>query len=519
MKTTLNLWLIISSSIVMAQNEHISKGEIPLGIKVYDYQKEQAVDVASICDGFDSDGLPQNLVLPNNCQIALFLPSITEDNANHFLISRGAKTPRGISNLSYDFNSKRVAFIGNISYAGGQRDRLEVIYFNDTLKLFPTRSLHFEWRSDQDPLTMELFIENEEIDERAKWNDSILNNLFSSSAITKNYDYWLEKGYANELDDRGLPVNPVFAQSDDVISFTTNAPSVQARRDGEAIDFIREYSRSSKSNDYYFKLNKPGTYTIQIENKKIKYGQSKLTYTLSVKYSFWKQGGYYFIIAFIVFLLVFLFYRYNTQRKMEKTLLQKQLSEAELKAVRAQLNPHFIFNCLSAIQNLVNHGQNETADDYIVKFSRLLRMVLAQSEESFHAIEDEISLSKLYLELEYLRKPFDFDIDIDNQVNQNALIPNMLLQPYLENAIIHGVQRHGANKIQLDVQQLNGQIKIEIKDNGRQSSAQFTEGKGMSLVRNRIEMLKNQLGVEMGIKAFNGPDKGFKVEIVLPDSL
>ena len=217
----------------------------------------------------------------------------------------------------------------------------------------------------------------------------------------------------------------------------------------------------------------------------------------------------------------FLFYRMNANRKLESTQLQKQVSDAELKAVRAQLNPHFLFNALNAIQNLVNQNATDKVNDYIVKLSKLLRTVLAQSVEALHTLENEMNLSRLYLELEHMRSPFDFNVEVDPSVDMNTLVPNMILQPYLENAVIHGIQKNNATRVTLNAKQNASQLVLTVSDNGEPETTTFQEGKGMVLGRNRLDFVRKQVdhSVQVGIKARSSNENGFIVEIRLPADL
>ncbi len=518
MRSSISFLLTLVCASVLAQTEVVSSGPIPLGIKVQDYANDRPVDIATICDGFDSDGLPINLVLPYRSQIILFLPSVNTTNADDFMMMRGNSSPRDIENFNYSYQGRTVGYVGSISYAGGAFDRLTVVRDDNYGDDIPPATLEFQWRVDHEPISLHLFLENDEIDEREIYTNEAMANLFGSDdKEQKSYDYWLEQGFARRLDDGGRPLNPVLPQDVGMLSFVSNAPSVEVVRNGESVDFLRTERSFNDQTSYYLGTNKPGTYTITIGHGGKKYGLNQLTYTYTIQYSFWKQGGYYMLGGFGVVLGAFLFYRVNARRKLESAELLKQLADAELKAVRAQLNPHFLFNALNAIQNLFNRSEIEKANDYIVKLSKLLRTVLAQSDEALHSLEDEINLSRLYLELENMRSPFTFQIELDNSVDMNSLVPNMILQPYLENAVIHGIHKHGANEITINVGQRNDQLILKVADNGKPSSPQFEEGKGMALGRSRLDIIRKQAGgADADVKARATSDQGFIVEIRLP---
>ncbi len=154
----------------------------------------------------------------------------------------------------------------------------------------------------------------------------------------------------------------------------------------------------------------------------------------------------------------------------EQALLKQTAAELEMKALRAQMNPHFIFNCLSSINHYILKNETEAASDYLTRFSRLIRMVLTNSNRTFITLEDELDMLKLYLDMERLRfkNSFDYEISTLNSIDtSNIFIPPLLLQPFAENAIWHGLmhkQGHGLLQIEFTV---NNKVLIcTITDNG-----------------------------------------------------
>ena len=130
----------------------------------------------------------------------------------------------------------------------------------------------------------------------------------------------------------------------------------------------------------------------------------------------------------------------NVQQKL--TQLNKEKTDLEMQALRAQMNPHFIFNCLSSVNRFILINRTEEASDYLTKFSRLIRMALHNSEKSYITLENELEALRLYLDLERLRfkNAFNYSISLINTIDVSAVfIPPMLLQPFIENAIWHGL--------------------------------------------------------------------------------
>lgn len=219
----------------------------------------------------------------------------------------------------------------------------------------------------------------------------------------------------------------------------------------------------------------------------------------------------------------FFFYRNNKQQKLANNLLA-------LKSLRSQMNPHFIFNALNSVNNYIAKSDERSANRYLSDFSTLMRSVLENSEEDFIPLSKELDLLGLYVKLEHSRFPdkFDYEINLDETIDVEAFqIPPMLLQPYIENAIWHGLrykEEKGFLNISL-VQKNNETIEITITDNGvgRKKSAQLKtahqrkqKSKGMGNIKKRIdilnEMYKNK--VDVSISDLND-EEGTKVILTL----
>ncbi len=173
------------------------------------------------------------------------------------------------------------------------------------------------------------------------------------------------------------------------------------------------------------------------------------------------------ILAIVVYLL---FNRYYLKQKAQKQFLHFQNIEIEQRLLRSQMNPHFIFNALNSIQYYITSQDNASAARYLSKFSLLIRSILESSRHQYIFLKDELKLLKLYLELEQLRfsGQFVFDITIDETIDTEEIsIPPMIIQPYVENAIIHGVvMLNHQGKITIHYQKTDDFIKCTILDNG-----------------------------------------------------
>ncbi|HEY0042708.1 MAG TPA: histidine kinase, partial [Flavisolibacter sp.] len=234
--------------------------------------------------------------------------------------------------------------------------------------------------------------------------------------------------------------------------------------------------------------------------------------------------------AFVIYLLVKR--RINVIKR--KALFQQQLAELEGKALRAQMNPHFIFNSLNAIQELIVTQNIDAAYNYLSKFSKLLRLVLNNSEKSLILLSDELHMLHLYLELESLRfrNSFRYNVQVDQSVDADSLhVPPLLIQPFIENALWHGLMlKEGERSLNLLIEQQEGKLLCTVQDNGigrtrsseikaHKIGASHFESKGLKLSQQRILLLSSE-GRAGSVKIEdlyeNGEPAGTKVFISLP---
>jgi len=223
-------------------------------------------------------------------------------------------------------------------------------------------------------------------------------------------------------------------------------------------------------------------------------------------------------------LTAFLYYRSNKQQKLANNLLA-------LKSLRTQMNPHFIFNALNSVNNYIAKSDERSANRFLSEFSVLMRSVLENSEEDFIPLAKELELLELYVKLEHSRfsDKFDYEIDVDGKIDIDAFqIPPMLLQPYIENAIWHGLRyKEGKGFLKIKVRQVtNDMLEICIEDNGigRKKSAELKttnqrkqKSKGMGNIQKRIQILNDMYKnrVEVSIADLKEDKTGTKVSLKL----
>lgn len=226
----------------------------------------------------------------------------------------------------------------------------------------------------------------------------------------------------------------------------------------------------------------------------------------------------YLLTACLIIILLagyFIHRNLSLKRKNEKlesdkknAELQHRASELEMQALRAQMNPHFIFNCLNSINKYILKNETEAASDYLTRFSRLIRMVLINSQKSLITLEEELDMLRHYLDMERLRfnNTFDYNINFINAIEPAAVfIPPLLLLPFCENAIWHGLMHkegHGKLDIALSIQ--GDILSCTITDNGvgrekaaewKSKSAERQKSMGLNITNHRLALL-NQGGEE-----------------------
>jgi len=211
-----------------------------------------------------------------------------------------------------------------------------------------------------------------------------------------------------------------------------------------------------------------------------------------------KQLIPYLIGAALLVALLFWLYRRQANIKLARSTQARQNVNLKMRSIRAQLNPHFMFNALTSIQNLVNKKDMEGANHYLSRFASLTRKVLNTGEKELISLEDELKILDDYLQMEQLRFGFQYRIEADAQINQaNTDVPAMLLQPFVENAVKHGVSDlRDRGEVVVAVCKENKNLKLIITDNGigfkPKAGAQNGNSFGLKLSEERIGLL-NQL--------------------------
>ncbi|MEM7040159.1 MAG: histidine kinase, partial [Bacteroidota bacterium] len=217
----------------------------------------------------------------------------------------------------------------------------------------------------------------------------------------------------------------------------------------------------------------PGNYQVEARARYGTQFSPRISLRFLIRAPFWQRTWFFLLILVSALLLVSIFFRWlykrNQKRNLEKLKQQRletDLLETQLKALRSQMNPHFIFNSLSAIQNLILKQETEASYDYMVMFADLVRSTLNYSEREFIPIRDELNFLEVYLSLEKLRFGEEFEFEINYAGPEEIEVASLVIQPFIENSLLHGLlHKEGQKKLSVNFE-LGEQLICTVTDNG-----------------------------------------------------
>lgn len=292
----------------------------------------------------------------------------------------------------------------------------------------------------------------------------------------------------------------------------------------------KNWSPLSKRTTATFSNLKPGDYTFLLRSCLEDGECAELSpIVLRILQPFWQKNS--FILGSIgVFLgLLFLIFwtrlqrvRRNAREKAERLRLERDIIDLEQKALRLQMNPHFIFNTLNSIQGLIASRDEKTARLYLSKFSRLMRQVLENSREDLISLSEEFTALKSFLELEQFTHQNCFEFRFESAIDESEYgVPPLLIQPFVENAIIHGIVPQGAGSVVVKARTENDKLVLEIEDNGvgraEASRKQKThKSTGLEVTKERLALLPTMKDGRGSSIRFHDLEQGTMVRIELP---
>ncbi len=264
---------------------------------------------------------------------------------------------------------------------------------------------------------------------------------------------------------------------------------------------------SNRAVDFNFLPSGKFTFELKACNNNHVWTKHPLQYRFTIRHPFWQTWWFGLLIILLAAVFIAAVFKIRMKSYKAKANIKQQLAELEAKAIRAQMNPHFIFNSLNAIQETIVTEKIDAAYDYLSRFSKLLRMVLDNSEKNFISLNNELETINLYLSLEALRfsQSFSYTVEVNDDLEKDEIsIPSLLLQPFVENAIWHGlIHKEGEKKLLLKFDEKDGYLECIIEDNGvgRAKAAEIKkhkigsgrfESKGTKLALQRIEVLNRE---------------------------
>jgi two-component sensor histidine kinase len=243
-------------------------------------------------------------------------------------------------------------------------------------------------------------------------------------------------------------------------------------------------------------IQKAGEYVLYIKSTN-KFWNS-VSYRITIRPQWFQTLAFKIALPLITILIgLVLFIISNKKRnkkKLEVLKKEKNTLDINLKSIRSQLNPHFIFNALNSIQSLITTTQYEKANEYLIEFSNLLRKPLNNEELKHWTLRDEIELLNSYIKIEQLRSPFKLDFTLDDRMNTEAInFPTLLIQPIVENAIKHALSQVEMPILSIKVVQEINNIVILIQDNGKGfDSEKSNQGNGLKLTKEYINLINQK---------------------------
>ncbi|RYU97328.1 histidine kinase [Emticicia agri] len=262
----------------------------------------------------------------------------------------------------------------------------------------------------------------------------------------------------------------------------------------------------------------PGEYTLYIKGANSEGIWSDIrSLKITITPPYWQTWWFRGLIAVFIFGILYLLYRYRIAQQTLKSRLaaeealnkqreaeyQQRIAQTEIAALRAQMNPHFIFNCLNSIQYYVANNDLDAASDYLTKFSRLIRLVLENSRSEKVTLSNELETLRFYIEMEAMRfgKKLNYEIRIDEDIEPDILqIPPLLIQPFVENAVWHGLMhKPQGGTVSIAIKQPQAEtLQILITDDGigrkkavefKSKSATNRKSFGLKVTTERIELI------------------------------
>ncbi|KAA5534615.1 hypothetical protein F0919_08320 [Taibaiella lutea] len=294
-----------------------------------------------------------------------------------------------------------------------------------------------------------------------------------------------------------------------------------------------EWTETNNAEIYFSGLS-PGTYLFKAYASNAKGVSSKMPVTLSIRIlpAFWQTLLFKAVVCLVTALLFYFFIRRRinrlASRKYKQARQERRLAELELEAIKAHINPHFIYNCLNSIQYFNYEKQHDLSRQYLDLFARLIRFTIQYSRQTFISITEEIAYLENYLQLEKMRfrERLQYRIVVADDIDGQLMIPAMLVQPYVENALKHGIaaRKEGGNVIIRFAKSEKTLLEISVEDDGMGFTPEYNTDKnslGLRLSGSRAETYNQLFDMKIQIifhnkKHIRSDESGTIVQIKIP---
>lgn len=231
-------------------------------------------------------------------------------------------------------------------------------------------------------------------------------------------------------------------------------------------------SEFTMNRDVEFLSLAPGHYTFSVsaKNNSQVWSSSPATFSFFIRPAWWQTWWFKLLVAVAVAALIYVVYKMQLKKMREKFDAERSHASLHLTALRAQMNPHFIFNMMSSIRSYMQRNDSASAEKYLTSFAKHLRNTLDNSEIQEISLDEELKALKTYadLEMQGTEKGFEFSIQCDPGIDmEDTMLPSLLLQPFVENSVKHGISRlNHCGKISIEIKKINDSILISVEDNG-----------------------------------------------------
>jgi len=282
-----------------------------------------------------------------------------------------------------------------------------------------------------------------------------------------------------------------------------------------------EWQAIGNENSLRFNSLAPGSYQVNLKCYSSSDSRLEIIRSLEivVKPAFWQTVWFYLILAILFIAASVVFYRWRVGGIKKKAAVEKQYAELEMKALHAQMNPHFVFNCLNGIREMILNEDNAQASKYLSKFAHLMRLTLNHSSKPFISLKETEDYLHRYLEMEQVRSNhFNYTIDIRNLEPRSTYLPPMLIQPFIENAVWHGAPAlQQTLQIAIRFFGKDGYLFCEVEDDGvgieaskaaRAISGSAHHSVGISNVQQRINVLNEKYGLQASLRIADKQETG-----------